>query len=157
MALNHNLQNKITEEYIQQRIKEHNDKIYLYIVYDINERAGNLFWKFKQIRADNKRELLIKIFDNEYPYLAYYFFNKNLKNPILADFFDLIQPIQPISNDNDELYEIVNDIEGEFQHDWGVCRDKHPEVEDLIYNFMINIDDYSDYTLHYEKLNQNID
>ncbi len=151
MALNHNIQNKITEEYIQQRIKEHNDKIYLYMVYDPEERAGNHSWKFKQIRADNKRDLLIQIFNNEYPSLAYYFFSENLKNPIFADFLD---KYPHNNNENDELYDICNDIEGEFQHDWDTWREKHPEVEDIIYDFMVNIDrDGIDYSLHYEKLN----
>ena len=69
--MNHNIINKITEEYIAERvskaIREHDDKIYIYILYIGCE--GMLHYSEippKIISADNKKELLIKIFYENY-------------------------------------------------------------------------------------------
>ncbi len=62
--LNHNLLNKISEQYIQERVNESKKKMYFYLYKDSTSHEINydcIGYKF--IEADNDRECCIKVFD----------------------------------------------------------------------------------------------
>ncbi len=78
--MNHNLVNKITEEYIADRInkaiKEHNDKIYVYTLHYNLEK--NYLNAIEAVKANNEKELLIKIFNKHMKFFIPCFFRHNI-------------------------------------------------------------------------------
>ncbi len=163
MALNHNIQGKISEEYIRQRIREYNDNIYLYYIYSVQSP----YWKplIRYIIAHDDREALIKIFDNTYnigsrsPLRE--FLVDNIKNLIIEEYIvSWLKDSGILSNDrieeilsNGEICDVLclvfraysspiskndPDSKGDYAviDKWPEFRKEHPELDEEIYKYM---------------------
>ncbi len=203
--MNHNIQNKITEEYIQQRIQEHiqehDDKIYLYYRYSTDDKI--LYYnspkdfapRIGHVIANNERNLLIKIFDDidgyadQSPLIHFLARNFEKGNTIIKEYFiSCLQKEENYTKSRDEYDEIL-DIDWVYEHmfgavnskkyaqniangklfkcsperrkefisivsrnkfcapldEWPEFREKHSELDDLIYQYMLK--DYEEDSL----------
>ncbi len=60
--MNHNILNRISEKYIEQRIKENNDQIYAYFFDSYEDRIRMNKIHLNMVKANSKKELYLKIF-----------------------------------------------------------------------------------------------
>ena len=124
--MNHNLLNKITEQYISDRIRENNDKIYVYKM--VGHGTRHYEKPLKQIRANNRRELLIKIFEEDTTGIVSSFVFNNCENSILNKYLPglIDKPWVPGNIALGLIKKIRKDISLEERN----------IIDDLIYSFM---------------------
>ncbi len=93
--MNHNILNKISETYVQNRLKEELDKLYVCLLIRDNDLIAN--WldedneEFipKMVGFKNERDLFITIFYNYMDYLLGDFFYEEIKDPIIRKYLDI--------------------------------------------------------------------
>ncbi len=71
--MNHNIMEKISDKYIQQMIKEAEEQVYVYTFYDEELPTHNQYIEATIVRARDKKELYLQIFDHEINVLLSYF------------------------------------------------------------------------------------
>ncbi len=132
-TLNHNILNKISDEYISMRIKEYNSQIYLCTPYewDVKYQERNIFDFSCIIKADTERELLFKIFNKYKESFMYKFLTVNK--------FSLSKYMEVPSRGSLTLHGTIHN--SKFKE---ICDDFDKfmvieDVRDMIYNFMIEV------------------
>ncbi len=148
MALNHNIINKISEEYIEEKIREEEDKIYAYTLYWMNSMCleESVFPQrdpYPTMIKAVKGELNIKIFNNEIDTLLSGFMldNRNDKcimaclDPSLKKNLD-----RNLDGDIVKIYHFYRVAEAIIYDNWRKKSSKHKEyIYQKIDEFMDNL------------------